>query len=292
MGTLLLPAVVLAGSLSILIILLVVLSSSREESTSDLRSGEIHLMEEGKVEGESSSRAGRWIKEIFKKKEGELVEENDASDDTPVANGHKTTEQADIREEDEEEKLNTELKTNGNGNAQREAEEEEHEEDKDMKDNEKQEVGQEDTKEANQNAANEKLEKDAEEKQELEKEDEEKDSEARMQESLVTHVAKEKEVENEKSINGVMRVFGRFMKRINSEPDEGETGQPPSYSEAVQDTSEAEQQAANLAVNDDDVPVKKTREASTQMDVGIQVDPEEMAETEKETLEEEEEDAL
>ena len=243
------------------------------------------------MEGESSSRAGRWIKEIFKKKEGELVEENDASDDTPVANGHKTTELADIREEDEEEKLNTELKTNGNGNAQRKAEEEEHEEDKDMKDNEKQEVGQEDTKEANENAANEKLENDAEEKQELEKVDEEKDSEARMQESLVTYVAKEKEVENEKSINGVMRVFGRFMKRINSEPEEGETGQPPSYSEAVQDTSELEQQAANLAVNDD-VPVKETREASTQMDVGIQVDPEEMAETEKETLEEEEEDAL
>merc|ERR1712039_318098 len=116
------------------------------------------------------------------------------------------------------------------------------------------EVGREDTKEANQNAANEKLEKDAEEKQELEKEDEEKDSEARMQESLVTYVAKEKEVENEKSINGVMRVFGRFMKRINSDPDEGETGQPPSYSEAVQDTSELEQQAANLADNDD-VPV-------------------------------------
>merc|ERR1712004_665875 len=166
---------------------------------------------------------------------------------------------------------------------------EEHEEDIDMKDNEKQEVGQEDTKEANENAANEKLGKDAEEKQELEKEDEEKDSEARMQESLVIYVAKEKEVENEKSINGVMRVFGRFMKRINSEPEEGETGQPPSYSEAVQDTSELEQQAANLAVNDD-VPVKETREASTQMDVGIQVDPEEMAETEKETLEEE--DAL
>merc|ERR1719210_3306095 len=108
---------------------------------------------------------------------------------------------------------------------------------------------------------------------------------------MVNYVAKEKEVGNEKSINGVMRVFGRFIKRINSEPDEGETGQPPSYSEAVQDTSEAEQQqAANLAVNDD-VPVKETREASTQMDVGIQVDPEEMAETEKETLEEEE-DAL
>ena len=240
------------------------------------------------MEGESSSRAGRWIKEIFKKKEGELVEENDASEDTPVANGHKTTELADIREEDEEEKLNTELKTNGNGNVPREAEEEEHEEGRDMKD-EKQEVGQEDTKEANENAANEKLEKDAEEKQDLEKEDEEKDSEARMQESLVIYVAKEKEVVNEKSINGVMRVFGRFMKRINSEPEEGETGQPPSYSEAVQDTSEAEQQAANLAVNDD-VPVKETREASTQMDVGIQVDPEEMAETEKETLEEE--DAL
>ena len=244
------------------------------------------------MEGESSSRAGRWIKEIFKKKEGELVEENDASDDTPVANGHKTTELADIREEDEEEKLNTELKTNGNGNASREAKEEEHEEDKDMKDNEKQEDELEDTKEANQNAANEKLEKDAEEKQELEKEDEGKDSEARMQESLVTYVAKEKEVENEKSINGVMRVFGRFMKRINSEPDEGETGQPPSYSEAVQDTTEADQQqAANLAVNDD-VPLIETREASTRMDVGIQVDPEEMAETEKETLEEEEEDAL
>merc|ERR1719210_1548375 len=110
---------------------------------------------------------------------------------------------------------------------------------------------------------------------------------------MVNYVAKEKEVGNEKSINGVMRVFGRFMKRINSEPEEGEAGQPPSYSEAVQDTSEAEQQAANLAVNNDDVPVKKTREASTQMDVGIQVDPEEMAETEKETLEEEEEeDAL
>ena len=240
------------------------------------------------MEGESSSRAGRWIKEIFKKREGELVEQNDASDDTPVANGHKTTELADIREEDEEEKLNTELTPNGNGNVPREAEEEEHEEGRDMKD-EKQEVGQEDTKEANENAANEKLENDAEEKQELEKEDEEKDSEARMQESLVTYVAKEKEVENEKSINGVMRVFGRFMKRINSEPEEGETGQPPSYSEAVQDTSELEQQAANLAVNDD-VPVKETREASTRMDVGIQVDPEEMAETEKETLEEE--DAL
>merc|ERR1719210_697423 len=103
---------------------------------------------------------------------------------------------------------------------------------------------------------------------------------------MVNYVAKEKEVGNEKSINGVMRVFGRFMKRINSEPEEGETGQPPSYSEAVQDTTEAEQQAANLAANDD-VPVKETREASTQMDVGIQVDPEEMAETEKETLEEE-----
>merc|ERR1719210_3209992 len=107
---------------------------------------------------------------------------------------------------------------------------------------------------------------------------------------MVNYVAKEKEVGNEKSINGVMRVFGRFMKRINSEPEEGEAGQPPSYSEAVQDTSEAEQQAANLADNED-VPVKETREASTQMDVGIQVDPEEMAETEKETLEEEE-DAL
>merc|ERR1719210_2133041 len=108
---------------------------------------------------------------------------------------------------------------------------------------------------------------------------------------MVNYVAKEKEVGNEKSINGVMRVFGRFMKRINSDPEEGETGQPPSYSEAVQDTSEAEQQQpANLAVNDD-VPVKETREASTWMDVGIQVDPEEMAETEKETLEEEE-DAL
>ena len=61
-------------------------------------------MEEGSVmeEGSTNSRAGRWIKEIFKKKEEGEVEQNGVSDETPAANGHKTMELADISEEEEE----------------------------------------------------------------------------------------------------------------------------------------------------------------------------------------------
>ena len=61
-------------------------------------------MEEGSVmeEGSTNSRAGRWIKEIFKKKEEGEVEQNDVSDETPAANGHKTMDLADISEEEEE----------------------------------------------------------------------------------------------------------------------------------------------------------------------------------------------
>ena len=61
-------------------------------------------MEEGSVmeEGSTNSRAGRWIKEIFKKKEEGEVEQNNVSDETPAANGHKTMELADISEEEEE----------------------------------------------------------------------------------------------------------------------------------------------------------------------------------------------
>merc|ERR1712130_505088 len=126
----------------------------------------------------------------------------------------------------------------------------------------------EDANEVDENAANEKLEK----------EDEGKEAEARMQDGLVTYIAKEKEADNERSINGVMRVFGRFMKKINPDQEEP-NGQPPSYSEAVQESSDAEPPK-------EEIPVKETREASTQMDVGTQVDPEEMAKTDDETLEE------
>merc|ERR1712210_58169 len=104
------------------------------------------------------------------------------------------------------------------------------------------------------------------------------------QDGLVTYIAKEKEADNEKNINGVMRVFGRFMKKINPDPEEP-NGQPPSYSEAVQESSDTEP-AKNEEAPEEEIPVKETREASTQMDVGTQVDPEEMAKTADETLEE------
>ena len=66
-------------------------------------------------EGSTNSRAGRWIKEIFKKKEEGEVEQNNVSDETPAANGHKTMELADISEEEEEMKDNDGSKVNGNG---------------------------------------------------------------------------------------------------------------------------------------------------------------------------------
>ena len=229
-------------------------------------------MEEGK------SRAGRWIKDIFKKKEEGGMEQNDVSEEAPTANGHKTMELADISEEDEEEKDNREPKANGNGSVPHEQEEKEMESDE--KDGEAKKNGseasdtKEDTHEEDDNAANEKLEE----------EDEGKDVEARMQDGLVTYIAKEKEADNEKSINGVMRVFGRFMKKINPEPEET-NGQPPSYSEAVQDSSDAEP-PKNEEPPEEENPAKETREASTQMDVGTQVDPEEMAKTDDETMEE------
>ena len=236
-------------------------------------------MEEGRTmeEGGSSSRAGRWIKDIFKKKEEGEMEQNDVSDETSAAN--KTPGLADISEEEEEEKANHEPKTNGNGVIPHE-----HEEEREMESHENSGEAEkngsegfdakEDTNEVDENAANEKLEK----------EDEGKEAEARMQDGLVTYIAKEKEADNEKSINGVMRVFGRFMKKINPDQEEP-NGQPPSYSEAVQESSDAEP-PKNEEPPEEEIPVKETREASTQMDVGTQVDPEEMAKTDDETLEE------
>merc|ERR1711934_427625 len=240
---------------------------------------EEHLMKEGMEEGTNSSRAGKWIKEIFKKKEDGEMEQNEVSDETPAANGQKTVELAHISEEEEGEKDNQETKANGNGSIPHQPEETtEMENDENSGEAEKNESEGSDTKEdrneEDENAANEKVEK----------EDEGKDSEARMQDGLVTYIAKEKEADNEKNINGVMRVFGRFMKKINPDPEEP-NGQPPSYSEAVQESSDAEP-AKNEEAPDEEIPVKETREASTQMDVGTQVDPEEMAKTDDETLEE------
>merc|ERR1712037_485070 len=196
-------------------------------------------------EGTNSSRAGKWIK--------------------------------DINEEEEEE--NQETKANGNGiipNQHEDTKEmENHENSGESEKNESEGSDtKEDTNKEDENAANEKMEE----------EEEGKDAEARMQDGLVTYIAKEKESENEKSINGVMRVFGRFMKKINPDPEEP-NGQPPSYSEAVQESSDTEP-AKNEEAPDEEIPVKETREASTQMDVGTQVDPEEMAKTDDETLEE------
>merc|ERR1719507_2403142 len=74
-------------------------------------------------EGSTNSRAGRWIKEIFKKKEDGEVEQNDVSDETPAANGHKAMELTDISEEEEEVKDNDGSKVNGNGSAPQEKEE-------------------------------------------------------------------------------------------------------------------------------------------------------------------------
>ena len=229
-------------------------------------------------EGTNSSRAGKWIKDIFKKKEEGELEQKDVSDEAPSANGHKTVELADINEEEEEENHETKAKANGIIPNQ-------HEDTKEMENHENSGEAEkngsegfetkEDTNEEDENAANEKLEK----------EDEGKDAEARMQDGLVTYIAKEKESENEKSINGVMRVFGRFMKKINPEQEEP-NGQPPSYSEAVQESSEAEPPKNEDEAPEEEIPVKETREASTQMDVGTQVDPEEMAKTDDETLEE------
>ena len=229
-------------------------------------------MEEG-----GSSRAGRWIKDIFKKKEEGEMEQNDVSDETSAAN--KTPGLADISEEEEEEKANHEPKTNGNGVIPHELDEERemesHENSGEAEKNGSEGFdAKEDTNEVDENAANEKLEK----------EDEGKEAEARMQDGLVTYIAKEKEADNEKSINGVMRVFGRFMKKINPDQEEP-NGQPPSYSEAVQESSDAEP-PKNEEPPEEEIPVKETREASTQMDVGTQVDPEEMAKTDDETLEE------
>ena len=173
-------------------------------------------MEEGRTMEDgntNTSRAGKWIKDIFKKKE---EGENNVSDENPPANGHKTVELADISEEDEED--NHETKANGNGTIPNQPEETETEDHDNSGEAEKSEGL--DTKEEDENAANEKLEK----------EDDGKDAEARMQDGLVTYIAKEKEADNEKNINGVMRVFGRFMKKINPEPEE-QNGQPPSYSE-------------------------------------------------------------
>ena len=236
-------------------------------------------MEEGRTmeEGGSSSRAGRWIKDIFKKKEEGEMEQNDVSDETPAAN--KTPGLADISEEEEEEKANHEPKTNGNGviphEHDKEREMESHENSGEAEKNGSEGFDtKEDANEVDENAANEKLEK----------EDEGKEAEARMQDGLVTYIAKEKEADNEKSINGVMRVFGRFMKKINPDQEEP-NGQPPSYSEAVQESSDAEP-PKNEEPPEEEIPVKETREASTQMDVGTQVDPEEMAKTDDETLEE------
>ena len=227
-------------------------------------------MEEG-----GSSRAGRWIKDIFKKKEEGEMEQNDVSDETPAAN--KTPGLADISEEEEEEKANHEPKTNGviPHEHDKEREMESHENSGEAEKNGSEGFdAKEDTNEVDENAANEKLEK----------EDEGKEAEARMQDGLVTYIAKEKEADNEKSINGVMRVFGRFMKKINPDQEEP-NGQPPSYSEAVQESSDAEP-PKNEEPPEEEIPVKETREASTQMDVGTQVDPEEMAKTDDETLEE------
>ena len=74
------------------------------------------------------------------------------------------------------------------------------------------------------------------------------------------------------------------MKKINPDPEE-ENGQPPSYNEAVQESSDTESPKKEETPTDE-IPIKETREASTQMDVGTQVDPEEMAKTGEETLEE------
>merc|ERR1712181_85166 len=215
----------------------------------------------GRAMEEGSSRTGRWIKEIFKKqKEEGGVEQNEVSDEAPTTgNGHKTMELADISEEDEEDKDN---RANGNGVIPHQQEEKEMESDENNGEAEKNgseaaSDTKEDTHEEDDNAANEKLEE----------EDEGKDAEARMQDGLVTYMAKEKEADNEKSINGVMRVFGRFMKKIKPEPEEA-NGQPPSYSEAVQESSDAEPPKNEEEEN----PVKETREASTQMDLGTQVD--------------------
>merc|ERR1712181_210486 len=222
----------------------------------------------GRAMEEGSSRTGRWIKEIFKKqKEEGGVEQNEVSDEAPTTgNGHKTMELADISEEDEEDKDN---RANGNGVIPHQQEEKEMESDENNGEAEKNgseaaSDTKEDTHEEDDNAANEKHEEDenaANEKLEG------KDAEARMQDGLVTYMAKEKEADNEKSINGVMRVFGSFMKKIKPEPEEA-NGQPPSYSEAVQESSDAEPPKNEEEEN----PVKETREASTQMDLGTQVD--------------------
>merc|ERR1719400_2246964 len=97
--------------------------------------------------------------------EGE-VKQNDVSDESPAANGHKTIELADISEEEEEVKDNDGSKVNGNGSAPQEKEE-----DKEMENDgstgDAQKTGSDgfDSNEEDDNAANEKLEKEDEGKE-------------------------------------------------------------------------------------------------------------------------------
>jgi hypothetical protein len=234
-------------------------------------------MEEGRRDY-GSNKSNKWFKDLFSKKDKEgvgiVADEEDREVEEKQDAAEKLMALTAIKEEDEaDEGKKKEPLMNGNGHCAAMLDEE-------------------DT--VAQNTTNDQLEKkDIEAKLQdglmmylAETEDNEKettDSDDNEEEiETVTMEKKDDEQEAPKAFN-VMKVLGRFMKKMNSEPEE-EASQPPSYHEAVVQEAVApepskEESDYNLAA------AVETTNASTQVDFGTQVEEDDMAKTDDDQAE-------
>ena len=246
-------------------------------------------MEEERREQEGRA-GGRWLKMLGRKEDGggakavklKLEEEVGARHMVDVAD--KMMELADIGEEDVDEgkddKHETSCNPNGVGSEERKLEDTDDRADPPMSTPERCDVlG--DDEESTQNITNNNLEKEA--MEHIEKQ---------TQENVLLNMTKEMETEK-KSITSV---FGRFIRRLNTEPEQPETVQPPTYSEVVQEekatgqeekATEEEENAPkeeDKASKEEDLnppAVEERRDTTIQVDAETQVKEEDFAETEE-----------
>ena len=216
------------------------------------------MMEQGR-EDYGSNKTGGWLKDIFKKKEGrEDVAETgrtgtDEGEESRLVVPEKLKQLAAIGEEDEKEETK-EQEEKANGSV----------------------VALEEEDEAAQNNVNTDLEIIAAKQGEVESETEvNEETEAVNQDN-----GKEEEETGKRSM---MSVFGRFMKKINAEPED--IVQPPSYSEAVNHREIKTLEPAKTEAEEEEDPVEERQNVSTQVDAETQVKADDMIKMENEPTE-------
>ena len=223
------------------------------------------MMEQGRGDY-GSNKTGGWLKDIFKKKEGREDDAatgrtgTDEGEESRLVVPEKLMQLAAIGEEDEKEETKEQEKE-ANGAV----------------------VALEEEDEAAQNNENADHEIMAARQGEIKSETEVNDETETVTHDNGTVYKEEQEEEIEKK--SMMSVFGRFMKKINTEPED--IVQPPSYSEVVNHREIKTLEAANKDAEEEEDPVEERRNVSTQVDAETQVEENDIIKMENEPTEDE-----